>query len=56
MPKPVTGNCNGYTVVAGDTLSTLAAGFQTTVDQLLGVNPAAAEGVLVPGSTIFIPP
>ena len=41
---------------AGDTLYSVAAAFQTTIDQLTLANPAAAEGVLAPGTELFIPP
>lgn len=56
VKKPVIGNCNAYKVVAGDTLYTIAAAFQTTFAQLAQVNPAVADGVLTVGSEIFIPP
>ena len=56
VPKPVLGNCNGYTAAPGDTLFTIAAAFQTTTDNLVAANPSLAEGVLSPGTLVYIPP
>lgn len=40
----------------GDTLYSVAAAFQTTIDLLTLANPGSAEGVLAPGTELFIPP
>lgn len=44
-----------YTTVAGDSLSTLAALNNVTLEQLAIDNPVLAQRELLPGDTVFIP-
>jgi LysM repeat protein len=44
-----------YTVVAGDTLDTLATRFDITIEQLQIDNPVLAGRELLPGDIVFVP-
>ena len=49
--------CLAYNVVQGDTLSSIASEFHTTVSALMLLNPILASGgVLQPGVQVILPP
>jgi LysM repeat protein len=53
---PDTGSGQVYTVVRGDTLRKIAARFETTVDEILKINPQIKNANLIyPGDKINIP-
>ncbi|HZE03891.1 MAG TPA: LysM peptidoglycan-binding domain-containing protein [Solirubrobacteraceae bacterium] len=51
---PVSTSGGGYTVQPGDTLSSIAARYGTTVDQLAAANDLSPSGLLVSGTTLSV--
>lgn len=57
VPVSKPSNCRAYLAVGGDSLSTIASMFQTSVQALLISNPElAAATTLSPGSRVLLPP
>lgn len=54
LPLPVSVSAETYTVKSGDTLSAIAVDFQTTLDQLLSLNPLANPNLLTVGQELTI--
>ncbi|HWQ59036.1 MAG TPA: peptidoglycan-binding protein [Clostridia bacterium] len=54
--KPyITGKVVPYTVKAGDTLSSIAAAYHTTVSDILKLNPRENPNLIYPGEVFYIP-
>lgn len=52
--KPISVTASGHTVQPGDTLYSIAAAYDTTIDDLVGLNGLSDPDVLVPGQNLQV--
>ena len=55
-PVPVAAELPRHTVVAGDTMSGIAAAYGVALDQMLSANGLSRQSLIFPGQSIVLPP
>ncbi|WP_446680637.1 LysM peptidoglycan-binding domain-containing protein [Agromyces hippuratus] len=55
-PAPVAAELARHTVVAGDTMSGIAAAYRVSLDQMLSANGLGRQSLIFPGQSIVLPP
>ncbi|HEY9365771.1 MAG TPA: LysM peptidoglycan-binding domain-containing protein [Agromyces sp.] len=55
-PVPVAAELPRHTVVAGDTMSGIAAAYGVALDQILSANGLSRQSLIFPGQSIVLPP
>ncbi|MBM7830784.1 LysM repeat protein [Agromyces cerinus] len=55
-PEPVAAELTRHTVVAGDTMSGIAAAYGVSLDQMLSANGLGRQSLIFPGQSIVLPP